>query len=63
MRKPFDIVMPEKGFDMNATCFGNKDSIDFHAYEMNVLLEIERSERDQKLLIIKTMIDNKLIKD
>ena len=48
MVKPLEKVK-EKGFDINRDTIKNKESIQFHKYELNVLLGIERSERDQKM--------------
>jgi hypothetical protein len=48
MMRPFD-KLKEKGFDINRDTIKNKESIQFHKYELDVLLGIERSERDQKM--------------
>ena len=62
MTRPFDKIK-EKGFDINRDTIKNKESIKFHKYELNVLLGIERSERDQKMEIIKYLADNQLISE
>lgn len=41
--------LKEKGFDINKDVLQNRDSIQFHKYELDVLMGIERSEREQKL--------------
>lgn len=45
-----------KLFDIDKDIIANKDSIDFLTYGLNVLLEIEVSERQQKSMIIKNMV-------
>ena len=35
----------------------NQKALDFHTYEMEVLLGIENSEREQKAVILKNMLD------
>jgi hypothetical protein len=61
MIKPMHQNIPEIGFNINKVPFSNKDSIEFHKYQINVLLEIERSERDQKRQTLKIMMDNGII--
>lgn len=39
----------------------NKDSVDFLTYGLNVLLEIEVSEREQKAMIVQNMVREKII--
>lgn len=42
MIRPFGRIQ-EKGFNINKDVLQNRDSIQFHKYELNVLLGIERS--------------------
>lgn len=51
------------GFDIDKDVIGNKDSIDFLTYGLNVLLEIEVSQREQKTMIIKNMVKQNIISE
>jgi hypothetical protein len=50
-------------FDVDRDPIENKESIQFHMYELNVLLEIEKSERDQKMIIVKNMTDQSVLSE
>lgn len=59
--KPPEDMSSRNGFDIDKDVILNKESIDFFTYELNVLLGIEKSEREQKTLIIKNMVDEGVI--
>ena len=49
------------GFNIDKDPICNPASINFLTYELNVLLEIENSEREQKMEIIRNMVNEKII--
>jgi hypothetical protein len=56
-----DVLKP--GFNIDKDTIGNKDSIEFLTYCLNVLLGIEVSEREQKANIIKNMVNEGIISE